>query len=141
MAVTAPTLAEWLTQYDRLVEVGIGTRPAVAATLARNGRSVTATDIRPVQTPPGVQFVIDDITAPRQSVYATAEILYARRLPAELQRPVTALANRLDIAACFTTLGGELPVVEATTQTLAETTVYQSATPSSATETTAYGHR
>lgn len=141
MAVTAPTLTEWLAQYDRLVEIGIGTRPAVAAALACDGRSVTATDVRSVQPPPGVRFVIDDVTAPRPEIYADADVLYARRLPAELQRPVTELAARVGAAACFTTLGGELPVVATTTHTLAETTVYQSAGPSASADTTAHGHR
>ncbi len=38
--------------------------------------------------------------------------VYARNLPAELQRPTVALAERLDADCLFTTLGFEEPVVD-----------------------------
>ncbi len=37
--------------------------------------------------------------------------MYACNLPAELQRPTVALADRLDAVCVFTTLGFEEPVV------------------------------
>ncbi|WP_424014294.1 UPF0146 family protein [Halorubrum xinjiangense] len=40
------------------------------------------------------------------------DAVYARNLPAELQRPTVALAERLDAACLFTTLGFEEPVVD-----------------------------
>ena len=99
---------------------------------------MTATDIRSVETPPSVRFVIDDITTPETAVYTDAGALYARRLPAELQQPLTTVAAQVGAAAYFTTLGGELPAVETTTHTLLETTIYQSAGPSAPTDTTVY---
>ncbi|WP_096394004.1 UPF0146 family protein [Halorubrum trapanicum] len=43
---------------------------------------------------------------------AGVDAVYARNLPAELQRPTVALAERLDAACLFTTLGFEEPVVD-----------------------------
>ena len=40
------------------------------------------------------------------------DAVYARNLPAELQRPTVALADRLGAACLFTTLGFEEPVVD-----------------------------
>ncbi|VTT87152.1 Uncharacterized conserved protein [Halorubrum sp. DM2] len=43
---------------------------------------------------------------------AAVDAVYARNLPAELQSPTVALAERLDAACLFTTLGFEEPVVD-----------------------------
>lgn len=139
--MTAPTLAVWLAEYDRLVEVGIGTRTAVAATLAREGKHVTATDIRPVETPPAVRFLIDDITTPRESIYAGADVLYARRLPGELHRPFVRVAHRVGATAYFTTLGDEGPALETTPHTLAQTTVHEPVGPLPSTGTSGHEPR
>jgi uncharacterized UPF0146 family protein len=45
-------------------------------------------------------------------VEGEVDAVYARNLPAELQRPTVALAERLDAACLFTTLGFEEPVVD-----------------------------
>jgi hypothetical protein len=50
--------------------------------------------------------------------------VYARRLPAELQRPTAAFASRLDAACVFTTLGFEEPVVPVTRRSLGEAVLY-----------------
>jgi hypothetical protein len=55
---------------------------------------------------------------------ATVDAVYARRLPAELQRPTVALARRLDAACMFTTLGFEEPIVPVERRALARKTVY-----------------
>lgn len=138
--MTAPKLVDWLSRYDSLVEVGIGPRGGVAATLAGQGCQITATDVQPVQTPPDVRFVIDDITAPREAIYTGAGLIYARRLPAELQRPFVQTATRVGSPAVFTTLGGELPVVETTTHTLAGTTLYLPAGPVSPADSSFHDH-
>ncbi|QWC19533.1 UPF0146 family protein [Halorubrum sp. 2020YC2] len=46
------------------------------------------------------------------SAAAGVDAVYARNLPAELQRPTVALAERLDAACLFTTLGFEEPIVD-----------------------------
>ena len=51
------------------------------------------------------------------------DAVYARNLPAELQRPTVALADRLDAACLFTTLGFEEPVVDVRRRTTASGTV------------------
>jgi uncharacterized UPF0146 family protein len=55
---------------------------------------------------------------------ATVDAVYARRLPAELQRPTAELARRLDAACVFTTLGFEEPVVPVERRALARKTMY-----------------
>ena len=55
---------------------------------------------------------------------ATVDAVYARRLPAELQRPTVALARRLDAACMFTTLGFEEPIVPVERRALARKTMY-----------------
>ncbi|MDS0260712.1 UPF0146 family protein [Haloarcula sp. S1CR25-12] len=100
-----------LSAVGSVVEVGVGNRPDVAAGLAARGVDVTATDIRERPVPEGVSFVRDDVTDPTLSVYEGADIVFARHLPPELQRPVRQVARRVGAACWFTTLGGDPPVV------------------------------
>lgn len=101
----------FLRSAERVVEIGIGDRPAFAGALAREGVDVIATDIHPRTLPPEIRFVRDDITDPDVSIYAGADALYARRLPPELHHPAVRLARHLDIDLYFTTLGFEVPEV------------------------------
>ena len=100
-----------LADADRVVEVGIGRETAVAGALTARGVAVTATDIRPRSTPPGVAFAVDDVTAPTRSLYAGADVVYALRLPPELHRPTAALARDVGAELLFTTLGGDPPTI------------------------------
>lgn len=52
------------------------------------------------------------------------DAVYACNLPAELQRPTVALADRLDAACSFTTLGFEEPVVPVRRRSVSGTTLY-----------------
>lgn len=52
------------------------------------------------------------------------DAVYACNLPAELQRPAVALAERLDAACLFTTLGFEEPVVPVRRRSVSGTTLY-----------------
>jgi uncharacterized UPF0146 family protein len=54
---------------------------------------------------------------------AGVDAVYARNLPAEIQRPTVALAERLDAACLFTTLGFEEPVVPVRQRSTADGTV------------------
>ena len=74
---------------------------------------MTATDIRDRSVPEGVRFVRDDVTEPTLSVYEGADVVFARNLPPELQRPTYRVARRVDAACWFTTLGGDPAVVPA----------------------------
>lgn len=101
--------------HRRLVEVGVGRRTAVAAALADRGCAVTATDVVEREVPEGVEFVVDDVTDPDRAVYEDVDAVYALRCPPELQRPLLAVAEAVDAACYFTTLGGDpavVPVVE-----------------------------
>ncbi|RLM76498.1 UPF0146 family protein [Halorubrum sp. Atlit-26R] len=140
-----------LDRYERLIEVGVGRRPEVARTLADRGREVVAIDVevseaaRDASTEPrpsragSLRVVTADVTAlatadtersVRDALGLDAseggfDAVYARNLPAELQRPTVALAERLDADCLFTTLGFEEPVVDVRRRSMeAGTVVY-----------------
>ncbi|MFB6310386.1 MAG: UPF0146 family protein [Salinirussus sp.] len=96
---------------NRLVELAVGTRTDLAAILAARGIEIRVTDIRERAVPSNVEFVRDDLTDPDTTVYADADALYARNLPAELQSPARDLARTIDTPLWFTTLGMEEPVI------------------------------
>jgi len=123
-AVTRDGLVGRLADFDRVVEIGVGHRPAVARGLAARGVDVTATDICDRQLPAGVRFVRDDVTDPTLSVYAEADALYALNLPPELHGAVSRLADRIDSAFLFTTLGGDPPTVPVGRETVPGETVF-----------------
>jgi uncharacterized UPF0146 family protein len=118
-------LVDRLARYDEVVEVGVGTRPSVAAGLAERGCSVTATDIYDREIPAGVRFVRDDVTDPDGSLYRDADAVYALNCPPELQRPLADAARGADADCLFTTLGGDPAVVEATPETVGNQTVFR----------------
>lgn len=113
-----------LSGVDRVVEVGVGNRPTVAATLAERGVAVVATDVVERSVPDGVEFVIDDVTDPDPDVYAGADAVYARNLPPELQRPARSAARQAGASLYFTTLGGDPVVVPAKGRSLSTETVF-----------------
>ena len=146
-------LVEELARYDRLLEVGVGDRPGVARSLAERGRDVVAIDVAvgdralaaagetAAATVAGsLRAVEADVLAFAEATGAEAsaeadpteaaptegefDAVYACNLPAELQRPTVALAERLDAACLFTTLGFEEPTVPVRRRSLSGTTVY-----------------
>ena len=126
MTRTIDLLLRVLTRGDHAVEVGIGERPGMAQTLTDRGISVTAVDTVERTVPQGIRFVQDDITSPSSDVYASADLLYARRLPAELHRPMMVVATQYGIPCYFTTLGTEWPVIPVETVTTEQATWYTS---------------
>jgi len=148
--VSPPRLAlvEELARHDRLLEVGVGDRPGVARSLADRGRDVVAIDVavgeralaaagetEAATVAGSLRAVEADVLALAEATDAEAEAgadptegefdaVYACNLPAELQRPTVALAERLDAACLFTTLGFEEPTVPVRRRSLSETTVY-----------------
>jgi uncharacterized UPF0146 family protein len=121
---TAEAIAEKLAGYDAVVEVGIGRRPDVAAALASRGVAVTATDVSACEVPVDVRFVRDDVTDPDRSVYAGAGAVYGLNLPPELHRPMLDVAQSVDAACLFTTLGGDPPTVPVEREPVPGDTVY-----------------
>ncbi|NHN57536.1 hypothetical protein G9466_00390 [Halorussus sp. JP-T4] len=113
-----------LSDFERLVEVGVGNRPDVAGGLADAGKRVTATDVHPREVPAGVQFVRDDICDPDPAVYRDADAVYALNLPPELHRPALSVARDHGAAFLFTTLGGDQPAVSVARETLPGETLY-----------------
>ncbi len=125
-AETCRAIRTRLSRFDRVVEIGIGTRPAVARALVEAGVDVVATDIRERSVPDGVTFVVDDVTDPDLSVYADADALYALNCPPDLHGSVDDLARRLGVPFLFTTLGGDPPTVPVTPETIPGDTLFRS---------------
>ncbi|MFC6721473.1 UPF0146 family protein [Halobacteriaceae archaeon SHR40] len=123
-AVTRDGLVCRLTEFERVVEIGVGHRPVVARELAARGIDVTATDIHDRQPPDGVRFVRDDVTDPTLSVYTEADALYALNLPPELHGAVSRLADQIGCAFLFTTLGGDPPTVPVSRETVPGETIF-----------------
>jgi uncharacterized UPF0146 family protein len=121
---TVDAIAASLADYERVVEVGIGHRTAVASALLAAGVAVTATDIRERPVPDGVRFVRDDVTDPALGVYDGADAVYALNCPPELHRPLATLARRVDADCHFTTLGADPPAVPVERETLPGETLY-----------------
>ncbi|MFC7213924.1 UPF0146 family protein [Saliphagus sp. GCM10025334] len=115
-----------LAAYERLLEVGIGRRTAVAEALVEAGCAVVATDVHPRETPEGVRFVIDDVTDPDLELYADADAIYALNLPPELHRPALEVARAFDADFLFTTLGGDPPLVPVERVSLPRETLFVS---------------
>ena len=128
---TLDALADRLGRFDALVEVGIGNRPDLAAALVEAGHDVRATDVVEREVPPGVAFVVDDVTEPDPAVYADADAVYALNLPPELHRPALAVAEAHDAAFAFTTLGADPPAVDAEPETLPGETLFWASRSSS----------
>lgn len=122
---TRTALLDRLAEFDEVVEIGIGTRTTIAASLVEAGVRVTATDVVPRAVPPGVEFVRDDVTAPTPAVYEGAAALYALNFPPELHRSALSLARRLDVPLLFTTLGADPAEIPVRPETLPGDTLFR----------------
>jgi uncharacterized UPF0146 family protein len=121
---TRAALVGRLSDFQSVVEIGIGHRPRVAGDLAEAGLNVTATDRCERDVPTSVRFVRDDITDPDPTVYAGSDALYARNLPPELHRPGWDLARDLAVPLFFTTLGTDPSLIPVARETLPGTTLF-----------------
>ncbi|MGZ0747774.1 UPF0146 family protein [Haloparvum sp. AD34] len=144
-----------LSGFDAALEVGIGRRATAASQLAEGETSVVAIDVdsdAASDVPEPVAFAEADVRdlaeAPDPvaelrsraveedsesdpsnltTVPPTFDLVYALNLPAELQRPTVALAERLGAGCAFTTLGFEEPVVDVERRTVGSDTLYVAA--------------
>ena len=124
---TVAALVDYLARYDRVVEVGIGRRTAVAEALADAGVDVNATDIHPRDVPDNVRFVTDDIVSRARRETSTlydVDAIYALNLPPELHRPARDVAVATGADFLFTTLGGDAPTIPVERVTLDEETLF-----------------
>ncbi|WP_158058075.1 UPF0146 family protein [Halorussus halophilus] len=121
---TCDAIAARLSEFETLVEVGIGNRPDVARALADDGKIVTATDVHQREVPPGVEFAEDDAFDPDLAVYRIADAIYALNVPPELHRPLLDIAEQVDAALLFTTLGGDQPAISVERETLPGETLF-----------------
>jgi uncharacterized UPF0146 family protein len=113
-----------LSDFETLVEVGVGRRTAVAAALADAGAKVTATDVHPREVPAGVRFERDDVTDPDPEIYRDADAIYALNLPPELHRPALEVAREYEATVLFTTLGTDQPAISVARETIPGETVF-----------------
>ena len=126
MSARIEALADRLAGVDRLVEIGIGRRPHLAAALVDRGCAVVATDVHERQVPDGVRFARDDVTDPDLTVYAGADVIYALNLPPELHRPALEVAREVGADLGFTTLGGDSPLIPVERESLPDDTLFWS---------------
>ena len=117
-------MGDYLREYDRVVEVGVGRRTDLAAALYQRGIAVTATDVHDREVPDGVRFVRDDVVDPDRTVYEGADAIYARNLPPELHRPALEIARTVDADLLFTTLGGDQPAIPVDRESIETGTLY-----------------
>ncbi len=119
MAPPTASLVSRLADAGRLLEVGIGDRPGVAAGLVAAGADVRATDVRRVAVPPAVRFRVEDVTQVGSvDEFHEVETVYALNCPPELHEPVRTIAARVDATFLFTTLGHDQPEIPVERETL-----------------------
>lgn len=109
--------------FRACIEIGIGNNPDVAAELSRFA-SVTATDITAREVPEPVDFYVDDITDPDQTIYIGADLLYGINLPPELHGQVARCADSVGAAFAFTTLGADPPAIPVIPEMIDTDTIY-----------------
>jgi Uncharacterized protein conserved in archaea len=127
MAEESAGVTALLAGAPRVTEVAIGADDSVATALIDRGVTVYATDIRRRPVDRRIHLRTDDLVAAAGraepgAVYASP-IIYARRLPAELQRPLRQVAARVGARWLFTTCGFEQPVIRTRRQRLGDGTV------------------
>ncbi|MDR9412132.1 MAG: UPF0146 family protein [Haloquadratum sp.] len=128
---TSAGLTALLADAQRVTEVAIGGDDTVAVALLARGVAVYATDVHPQPVDPRIQLVTDDLVAAAGraepgAVYASP-VIYARRLPAELQRPLRRVAQTVGARWLFTTCGFEEPILRTHRRRLADGTVVHTA--------------
>lgn len=71
---------------DKIIEVGVGQNTNVLEKLAEETPNceLVGTDVRNVETPKGVKFVLDDIKEPEYEIYENADLIFCIRIPPEL---------------------------------------------------------
>jgi uncharacterized UPF0146 family protein len=116
---TDPLIVGRLRGEERVLEVGIGDRIGVAARLVDTGVDVRATDVHPVAVPEGVRFRVENVTTVDEpDAFHQVDTVYALNCPAELHRPIRALASAVGATFRFTTLGYEEPSIPVERETL-----------------------
>ena len=117
------------------VDIDVGKRTRAAARDAEDSPNEVRDAEAPANAKVGSFQVIEwDIVSAAKSAGDAADFeqrlatdidaVYARRLPAELQRSTVDLAARLDATCLFTTLGFEEPVVSVSRRSLPGATLY-----------------
>ena len=108
-----PGLLDLLPRGAVVVEIGVGKRfdQAEALRALRRDVHVLVTDLRPgaiLGAPHGIHGLVDDITHPNEGIYGGASLLYALRLPEELQVHAARMAKKVGATLAFVVVKDEL---------------------------------
>lgn len=109
--IPAPVL-DALPPGPHVVEIGVGSRfEAARALLERFPEAhLVLTDVDPDAlegAPEAANATVDDVTSPRLPLYRGADLIYARRCPAELQPPIARLAANVGAVVALHALKDE----------------------------------
>ncbi len=90
---------------NKVVEVGIGSRPEVAF-LLKDKVDVITTDVNE-QKYAGVRFCRDDIFNPDMGIYKNASLIYSIRPPIDLQEAIAKIAKNVGADLLIRPFGNE----------------------------------
>lgn len=108
MITDSKDLAEYILRNyrNKVVEVGVGSRPEVAL-LLKNSIEVVVTDIKE-QEFVGIRFYIDDIFHPDINIYKNASLIYSIRPPIELQEAMARVASSIGADLIIRPFGNQI---------------------------------
>lgn len=95
------SIASWIsknyTSANKVVEVGVGNTTKVLSELRKKipNCELIATDVREVDTPEGVNFMLDDVTDPDMNIYRGSYLIFSIRAPPELYSHLVNLARKI----------------------------------------------
>ncbi len=100
-------LAEYILKNykDKVVEVGVGSRPEVAL-LLKDRMDVAVTDINGYGYT-GIGFFIDDIFNPDMRIYKNATLIYSIRPPIDIQEAIAQIAKEVGADLLIRPFGNE----------------------------------
>lgn len=90
---------------NKVVEVGVGSRPQVALIL-KDWMDVVVTDINE-QRYSGIRFCMDDIFNPDIEIYRNASLVYSIRPPIDLQEAIAKTAKEVGADLLIRPFGNE----------------------------------
>jgi len=103
--VRPEAIAEYISRYDKAIEVCVGNYWEVARLLGN--KLIAAVDVKKTEVPAGIRFYIDDVTSPKLDIYRKADVIYSIRPPPELWNDILALAMKANADCLIRPMGNE----------------------------------
>jgi uncharacterized UPF0146 family protein len=94
--------------YRNVVEIGVGNNFEAARVIHNERVEILCTDIGERDPPPGIRFVLDDVTYPSMDLYQGADCIFAIRPGEEMMLPLIALASGIGADLLVYHLGFEM---------------------------------